>query len=93
MMRDFTAALASGAIPAVIFALTLLEMAGLWSLHRASLSPLPLRRVLATILAGDFLLLAWLAAQHHAPSPVVAGCLLAALVAHAIDVAGRANRS
>jgi len=84
--------LASGGLPAGIFGLTLVELVAIWGLHRAGVSPLPLRRVLATILAGDFLLLAWAAAAFHGALLVVAGCLLAALVAHGVDVAGRLGK-
>jgi len=84
-MLDFD----SGFIPAVIFALTLLEAAGLWALHRTGLSPVSLSKIIPTILAGDGLLLAWLAAQRHAPWPVTAACLLLALVAHGVDITSR----
>jgi len=82
-----------GTVPAAIAALTVFEGAGIWVLHRVGVLPVALPKVLPTILAGDFLLLAWLASARQAPWFVTAGCLAGALVAHGVDMAGRVGKS
>jgi hypothetical protein len=47
---------------------------------------LTMAQVLPNVLAGDFLLLAWLSDVRGVGWVVVAGCLLGALVSHATDL-------
>jgi hypothetical protein len=58
-------------------------------LRRAGRTQLGLRQVLPNVLAGDFLLLAWLSNMRGAVWGVTAACLLGALVSHVTDMALR----
>ncbi len=85
------ASIISGHITWFIIALTVLEVAALAAYRRLSFAD-----YLPNILAGDFLLLAWVfSAAHWAVSAV---CLLGALLAHATDllrriISGRKSRT
>jgi len=69
----------SGHVAYCIAGLTIFEMLGLTWLRR-------LREFLPTILAGDFLLLAWAQSAHWLLS---AAFLLAALISHSTDLVKR----
>jgi hypothetical protein len=84
-----TSWIASGDAAALILILTLFEILGLIVLHRLGLTRLTLAGILPNILAGDFLLLAWLTSLHRAPWPIPAAALIAALASHATDLARR----
>jgi hypothetical protein len=79
----------SGAIAADILALTLFEFLALLLLRRLGISRLRALDILPNILAGDFLLLAWLTTLRHTPWPLTAAALLGALASHATDLARR----
>jgi hypothetical protein len=79
----------SGAIVAGILVLTVFEFLALLALRRLGLSRLRAADILPNILAGDFLLLAWLTNLRHAPWPVTAAALLGALLSHGTDLARR----
>ncbi len=93
MAHEAAGWLNDGTVPGAILALTVLEAAGIWVLHRLRVLPVGLPRLAPTILAGDFLLLAWLVSARQAPWFVTAGCLAGALVAHGADMAGRVGKS
>jgi hypothetical protein len=79
----------SGAAAAAILALTVVEFLILLLLRRLSISRLTIADLLPNILAGDFLLLAWLTNQRHAPWQATAAALLGALLSHIADLARR----
>jgi hypothetical protein len=81
----------SGGIVALIIALTLAEIAGLYALHRKGRGLRP-ADFLPNILAGDFLLLAWLFNTQNATWPWIAIFLLGALASHAADMIRRWRR-
>lgn len=81
--------LATGNIAIPILALTLLEAGALLFYKRATTRGPSLKAFLPNLLAGDFLLLAWLASATHQPWPLTAAALLAALASHATDMALR----
>jgi hypothetical protein len=76
----------SGGVVEFILALTILEVMGISGLRRVGWGRLTLRQVLPNVLAGDFLLLAWLSDVRGAGWGVVAGCLLGALGSHVTDL-------
>jgi len=82
----------SGWIAAIILALTIAEIAGLYALHRRGRGLRP-ADFLPNILAGDFLLLAWLLDAQGATWPFIATALLAALASHATDLIRRWRRA
>jgi hypothetical protein len=83
------ASIASGAIIEFILALTVVELFGILALQRFAFTKLIWWKILPNILAGDFILLAWLSALHHAGWTITATCLLGALCSHAVDLALR----
>jgi len=80
--------LASGNITLPILLLTFLEAAGLYALHRRGRGIGP-AAFLPSLLAGDFLLLAWLADAHQWDWRWIAVFLLGALMSHLTDMARR----
>jgi hypothetical protein len=90
MMQSF---LASGDAAEFILAITVIEIFGLFALRRAGAIRLAAVSYLPNILAGDFLLLAWLTSLRHAAWPVTAACLLAAFASHGIDLTNRFRSS
>jgi hypothetical protein len=83
------ALLSSGQITIPILLLTVVEAAGLLALHRFSGRGVAPRDFLPNLLAGDFLLLAWLANADHAAWPWIGAACFAALAAHVTDLARR----
>jgi hypothetical protein len=79
----------SGGVIEFILVLTAVEVFGIFVLHRLGVTRLTAGRMLPNVLAGDFLLLAWLGDVRQAGWAVVAGCLLGALVSHGTDLALR----
>jgi hypothetical protein len=75
-----------GGVIEFILALTVLEVLGIFGLRRMGVTRLTMGQVMPNVLAGDFLLLAWLSDVRGASWGVVAGCLLGALVSHATDL-------
>jgi hypothetical protein len=82
----------SGWIAAVILALTIAEIAALYALHRKGRGMRP-ADFLPNILAGDFLLLAWLFNTQNATWPWIAISLLGALASHVTDLIRRWRRA
>jgi hypothetical protein len=85
--------LASGAAAELILGITVLEIFGLFALRGAGVIRLSALSYLPNILAGDFLLLAWLASLRHVAWPVTCLCLLAAFASHGIDLTTRLRSS
>jgi hypothetical protein len=83
----------SGAVAVAILALTVVEFLALVLLRRLSISCLTTGDVLPNILAGDFLLLAWLTNLRHAPWEATAAALLGALLSHVTDLGRRWRRA
>jgi hypothetical protein len=77
---------ASGGMIEFILALTVLEVLGIFWLRRVGATMLTMGQVLPNVLAGDFLLLAWLSDVRGAGWGVTATCLLGALVSHSTDL-------
>jgi hypothetical protein len=78
--------IATGRAAELILVLTLFEALALVVYHRRTGSGLMPDQFLPNMLAGDFLLLAWIASAHAAPWPYAAAALLAALLCHMMDV-------
>jgi hypothetical protein len=78
--------IATGHAAALIVVLTLFEALGLVIYHRLTGRGLMPAGFLPNMLAGDFLLLAWIASAHGAPWPYAAAALLAALWCHGTDI-------
>lgn len=78
--------IATGHAAAFIVVLTLFEAVGLAVYHRQTGRGLMPAGFLPNMLAGDFLLLAWIASAHAAPWPYAAAALLAALLCHGTDI-------
>jgi hypothetical protein len=74
----------SGAIAWCIIGLTVLEVGAIAGYRRVTGGGLSLAESLPNILAGDFLLLAWVFSSRH--WMVTAVCLLGSLVAHGTDM-------
>jgi hypothetical protein len=81
--------LTSGHIAAMILALTVFEVAALTWFHRATGRGIALSDLLPNVLAGDFLLLAWLLASARAGWPWIGAALAGALLSHATDLVRR----
>jgi len=81
--------IATGHAAALILVLTFFEALALLFYYRRTGRGLMPATFLPNMLAGDFLLLAWLATAQAAPWPYAAAALLAALVCHATDIALR----
>jgi hypothetical protein len=77
---------AGGGVIEFILALTVLEVLGIFGLRRVGVTRLTTRQVLPNVLAGDFLLLAWLSDVRGAGWGLTAACLLGALVSHMTDL-------
>jgi predicted small integral membrane protein len=88
-MNALTTALANGTITILILALTIFEAAGLLIYHRLTANGPRLKAFLPNLLAGDFLLLAWLTSATHQPWPLTAASLAAAFAAHLTDLSLR----
>jgi len=83
--------IASGRLIFMILALTVFEVAGIFALQRAGWGRLIWWQVLPNVLAGDFLLLAWLSDMRGLGWAATAGCLLLALISHAADLVLRSR--
>jgi hypothetical protein len=79
----------SGTIAIPILLLTIFEAAALLVYHRRTGNGPDWRTLLPNILAGDFLLLAWLTSATHQPWQITAAALAAAFAAHLTDLAWR----
>ncbi len=79
----------SGTIAIPILLLTIFEAAALLVYHRSTNKGLRVKAFLPNLLAGDFLLLAWLTSATHQPWLITAACLAAAFAAHLTDIALR----
>jgi hypothetical protein len=79
----------SGEILVLILALTVFEAVALTALHRYTRHGIAPKNFLPSLLAGDFLILAWLADRHDLSWLITAACLLAALLSHLTDLARR----
>jgi hypothetical protein len=77
---------ANGGVIEFILALTVLEVLGIVGLRRVGVTRLTVGQVLPNVLAGDFLLLAWLCDLRGVGGGVTAVCLLGALVSHMTDL-------
>jgi hypothetical protein len=88
-MITLTTALANGTITIPILALTIFEAAALLIYHRVTANGPRLKAFLPNLLAGDFLLLAWLTSATHLPWPLTAASLAAAFAAHLTDLSLR----
>jgi len=78
--------IATGHAAALIVVLTVFEAAGLVVYHRRTGRGLMPAGFLPNMLAGDFLLLAWIASAHGAAWPYAAAALLGALACHGTDL-------
>lgn len=81
--------LTTGNIAIPILVLTMFEAAALLLYRHATSRGPSIKSFLPNLLAGDFLLLAWLANTTHQAWSLTAVALLAALVSHATDMALR----
>jgi hypothetical protein len=88
-MNALTTALANGTITIPILALTIFEAAALLIYHHLTESGPNIKAFLPNLLAGDFLLLAWLTSATHLAWPLTAASLAAAFAAHLIDLSRR----
>jgi hypothetical protein len=78
--------IATGHAAELIVLLTGFEAVALVIYHRRTGRGLMPAGFLPNMLAGDFLLLAWIATAHTAPWPYAASALLAALLCHGTDL-------
>jgi hypothetical protein len=78
--------IATGHAAELILVLTVFEAVGLLLYHRRTGSGIMPAGFLPNMLAGDFLLLAWIASAHAAPWPYAAAALLGALLCHGTDI-------
>jgi hypothetical protein len=78
--------IASGHMAALILLLTVFEAAGLVAYHRWTGRGISMAGFLPNMLAGDFLLVAWIASARGAAWPWGAAALLGALVCHVTDI-------
>lgn len=88
-MTTLVSLISTGNIAIPILVLTIFEAAALLVYRRATARGPGIKAFLPNLLAGDFLLLAWLANTTHQPWPLTAAALLAALASHATDMALR----
>lgn len=79
----------SGRIADVILALIALEVVGFAAFHRLTGRGLPVRQLIANLLSGAFLILAYRSAATGAPWTVAAVCLALAFAAHLADLIAR----
>lgn len=86
------ALLTSGWIAAIILVLTIGEIAALVWYRKATGRGLAVMDFLPNILAGDFLLLAWLLDAQGATWPWIGLALLGSLVSHLTDMIRRWRR-
>ena len=82
---------ATGRIVDVILALVALEVLVLVAIHRRTGRGIAPRALLPVVLAGVFLLLAVRCALVAAEWPWIGACLLAAMLAHGVDLVCRAR--
>ena len=73
----------------VILVFVLIESAGLVLFHRRTGRGIATNALLGNLAAGFFLMLAVRLALGGTSEALIAGCLLAALVAHLVDLAAR----
>jgi hypothetical protein len=88
-MNMLTTLLGNGTITIPILVLTIFEAGALLIYHRLTTKGPRLQAFLPNLLAGDFLLLAWLASATHQPWPLPAASLAAAFAAHLTDISLR----
>jgi len=79
----------SGQIAELVLLLTVLEAVGLLVFYRLTGRGIMVAGFLPNMLAGDFLLLAWIASARGEAWPWSAAALLAALSCHVTDLALR----
>jgi hypothetical protein len=88
-MNALATLITNGTIAIPILILTLFEALALFLCRRAAARGPGLKAMLPNLLAGDFLLLAWLSGASHQSWRLTAICLLAAFAAHLTDLARR----
>jgi hypothetical protein len=85
-MSALAALVSGGTIAIPILLLTVFEATALLLYRRATSRGPGIKAFLPNLLAGVFLLLAWLTSATHQPWPVTALCLAAAFAAHLTDI-------
>jgi len=88
-MTMLATALINGTIAIPILVLTVFEAAALLIYHRLTTNGPAIKAFLPNLLAGDFLLLAWLTSATHQPWFLTGASLAAAFAAHITDLAWR----